>query len=428
MKLQVENKSKINAKVSVPGDKSISHRSLMLAGIANGQSRISGLLEGEDCLATLKIMKDLGVDITRDNSGTYLVEGNGLDGLKEPADILNCGNSGTTMRLLSGLLAGRPFYSVLAGDSSLNSRPMARIITPLTKMGAKIWSRNNGLAPLSIKGGSLTSINYDSPVASAQVKSSILLAGLSTEGITYVNEPAQSRDHTEKMLKAAGVKIEVTGNTIKLTSSGQPELKPLDIKIPGDISSAAFIIAAGLITDSSRILIKDVGINQTRTGILDALEMMEAELSIQNKRTSSGEPLADIEASSSNLKAVEISGELVPRLIDEIPLLALLATQADGETVIKDAAELRVKETDRIKAISSELRKLGAEIEEYPDGMKIKGNTELKGGIEVDSYGDHRIGMTMAIAGLIAENGITVKNSESINISFPDFEKLINNL
>ncbi|MFW6301716.1 MAG: 3-phosphoshikimate 1-carboxyvinyltransferase [Bacillota bacterium] len=428
MKLQVENKSRINAKVSVPGDKSISHRSLMLAGIANGQSRISGLLEGEDCLATLKIMKDLGVDITRDNSGTYLVEGNGLDGLKEPADILDCGNSGTTMRLLSGLLAGRPFYSVLAGDSSLNSRPMARIITPLTKMGAKIWSRNNGLAPLSIKGGSLTSINYDSPVASAQVKSSILLAGLSTEGITYVNEPAQSRDHTEKMLKAAGVKIEVTGNTIKLTSSGQPELKPLDIKIPGDISSAAFIIAAGLITDSSRILIKDVGINQTRTGILDALEMMEAELSIQNKRTSSGEPLADIEASSSNLKAVEISGELVPRLIDEIPLLALLATQADGETVIKDAAELRVKETDRIKAISSELRKLGAEIEEYPDGMKIKGNTELKGGIEVDSYGDHRIGMTMAIAGLIAENGITVKNSESINISFPDFEKLINNL
>ncbi|MFW5790189.1 MAG: 3-phosphoshikimate 1-carboxyvinyltransferase [Bacillota bacterium] len=428
MKLQVENKSRINAKVSVPGDKSISHRSLMLAGIANGQSRISGLLEGEDCLATLKIMKDLGVDITRDNSGTYLVEGNGLDGLKEPADILDCGNSGTTMRLLSGLLAGRPFYSVLAGDSSLNSRPMARIITPLTKMGAKIWSRNNGLAPLSIKGGSLTSINYDSPVASAQVKSSILLAGLSTEGITYVNEPAQSRDHTEKMLKAAGVKIEVTGNTIKLTSSGQPVLKPLDIKIPGDISSAAFIIAAGLITDSSRILIKDVGINQTRTGILDALEMMEAELSIQNKRTSSGEPLADIEASSSNLKAVEISGELVPRLIDEIPLLALLATQADGETVIKDAAELRVKETDRIKAISSELRKLGAEIEEYPDGMKIKGNTELKGGIEVDSYGDHRIGMTMAIAGLIAENGITVKNSESINISFPDFEKLINNL
>ncbi len=428
MKLQVENKSRINAKVSVPGDKSISHRSLMLAGIANGQSRISGLLEGEDCLATLKIMKDLGVDITRDNSGTYLVEGNGLDGLKEPADILDCGNSGTTMRLLSGLLAGCPFYSVLAGDSSLNSRPMARIITPLTKMGAKIWSRNNGLAPLSIKGGSLTSINYDSPVASAQVKSSILLAGLSTEGITYVNEPAQSRDHTEKMLKAAGVKIEVTGNTIKLTSSGQPVLKPLDIKIPGDISSAAFIIAAGLITDSSRILIKDVGINQTRTGILDALEMMEAELSIQNKRTSSGEPLADIEASSSNLKAVEISGELVPRLIDEIPLLALLATQADGETVIKDAAELRVKETDRIKAISSELRKLGAEIEEYPDGMKIKGNTELKGGIEVDSYGDHRIGMTMAIAGLIAENGITVKNSESINISFPDFEKLINNL
>ena len=428
MKLQVENKTGIDSEASVPGDKSISHRSLMLAGIANGQSRISGLLEGEDCLSTLKIMKKLGVDITRDDSGSYLVEGNGLDGLKEPDDTLDCGNSGTTMRLLSGLLAGRPFYSVLAGDNSLNSRPMDRIITPLTKMGANIWSRNNGLAPLSIKGGNLTSINYDSPVASAQVKSSILLAGLSAEGITYVNEPAQSRDHTEKMLKASGVDIEVDGNTIKLNSSDKINIDPLDIKIPGDISSAAFIIAAGLITENSKIIIKDVGINKTRTGILDALEMMGADLTIKNKRTSSGEPLADIEVTSSNLKAVKISGDIVPRLIDEIPLLALLATQADGETIIKDAEELRVKETDRIKAISSELRKLGAEIEEYPDGMKIKGNTNLKGGIEVDSFGDHRIGMTMAIAGLIASDGIIVNNSESINISFPDFEKLINNL
>ncbi len=428
MKLQVENKTGIDSEASVPGDKSISHRSLMLAGIANGQSRISGLLEGEDCLSTLKIMKKLGVDITRDDSGSYLVEGNGLDGLKEPDDTLDCGNSGTTMRLLSGLLAGRPFYSVLAGDNSLNSRPMDRIITPLTKMGANIWSRNNGLAPLSIKGGNLNSINYDSPVASAQVKSSILLAGLSAEGITYVNEPAQSRDHTEKMLKASGVDIEVDGNTIKLNSSDKINIDPLDIKIPGDISSAAFIIAAGLITENSKIIIKDVGINKTRTGILDALEMMGADLTIKNKKISSGEPLADIEVTSSNLKAVEISGDLVPRLIDEIPLLALLATQADGETIIKDAEELRVKETDRIKAISSELRKLGAEIEEYPDGMKIKGNTNLKGGIEVDSFGDHRIGMTMAIAGLIASDGIIVNNSESINISFPDFEKLINNL
>ena len=428
MKLQIANKSNINTKVSVPGDKSISHRSLMLAGIASGQSRVSGLLEGEDCFSTLKCMEKLGVDITRDNSGTYIVNGVGLNGLKEPADILDCGNSGTTMRLLSGLLAGRPFYSVLAGDRSLNSRPMDRIITPLSKMGAEIWSRQQGLAPLSIRGGNLASINYNSPVASAQVKSSILLAGLSTKGITYVNEPAQSRDHTEKMLKAAGVDIEINDNTIKLNSSGQPELKPLDINIPGDISSAAFIIAAGLITENSRILIKDVGINQTRTGVLDALKMMGAELTIKNKRVSSGEPLADIEACSSNLKAIEISGSLVPRLIDEIPLLALLATQADGDTIIKDAAELRVKETDRIKAISSELKKLGAEIEEYPDGMKIKGNTELKGGIEVDSFGDHRIGMTMAISGLIARNGIIVNNSESIDISFPDFEKLINNL
>ncbi len=428
MKLKIANKSNINTKVSVPGDKSISHRSLMLAGIASGQSRVSGLLEGEDCFSTLKCMEKLGVDITRDNSGTYIVNGVGLNGLKEPADILDCGNSGTTMRLLSGLLAGRPFYSVLTGDRSLNSRPMDRIITPLSKMGAEIWSRQQGLAPLSIRGGNLASINYNSPVASAQVKSSILLAGLSTKGITYVNEPAQSRDHTEKMLKAAGVDIEINDNTIKLNSSGQPELKPLDINIPGDISSAAFIIAAGLITENSRILIKDVGINQTRTGVLDALKMMGAELTIKNKRVSSGEPLADIEACSSNLKAIEISGSLVPRLIDEIPLLALLATQADGDTIIKDAAELRVKETDRIKAISSELKKLGAEIEEYPDGMKIKGNTELKGGIEVDSFGDHRIGMTMAISGLIARNGIIVNNSESIDISFPDFEKLINNL
>ncbi|MGM0415087.1 MAG: 3-phosphoshikimate 1-carboxyvinyltransferase, partial [Bacillota bacterium] len=417
MKLEVKNKTGIDAEISVPGDKSISHRALMLAGIANGQSKISGLLEGEDCLSTLKIMKKLGVDITRDHSGTYLVEGSGLAGLKEPAGILDCGNSGTSMRLLSGLLAGRPFYSVLAGDNSLNSRPMDRIITPLTKMGARIWSRNQGLAPLSIKGGNLNSINYDSPVASAQVKSSILLAGLSAQGVTYVNEPAQSRDHTEKMLKASGVDIEVDGNTISLNNSAETNIQPLDIRIPGDISSAAFLIAAGLITDNSKIIIKDVGINKTRTGILDALEMMGADLNLSNKRVSSGEPLADIEVYSTDLRAVEISGEIVPRLIDEIPLLALLATQADGDTVIKDAEELRVKETDRIKAISSELRKLGAEIEEYPDGMKIKGNTELKGGIEVNSFGDHRIGMTMAIAGLIAENGIIVNNSESINIS-----------
>lgn len=425
MVLKVNPSKKVNGEIKVPGDKSISHRSLMLSSIAEGESRIEGLLEAEDCLSTMGIMRDLGINITKEAEGKYVVEGKGLDGLKEADDVLDCGNSGTSMRLLAGLLASQDFYSVLTGDHSLRKRPMQRIIGPLSKMGAEIWSRQNGLAPLSIKGQNLESMEYELPVASAQLKSSILLAALKTEAETVIIEPAVSRDHTERMLKGAGIDIEIKEDRIILKEAAARKLKPFDIKVPGDISSAAFFIAAGLLAEEGELLIKNVGINQTRSGFLEVVKAMEGNIELLNQKDQGGEPTADILVKPSKLKGTEVSGEVIPRLIDEVPIISVLAVMAEGKTVIKDAEELRVKETDRITAVVNEFRKLGIEIIENEDGMEITGPQKVEGGIEVESYHDHRIAMSLAVLALSSEKGITINGSEIISTSFPNFQELL---
>ena len=425
MSYQVNPALKINGKIKVPGDKSISHRSLILASIAEGESKIEGLLEAEDCLSTMGIMRDLGIKITKENTGNYTVQGRGLAGLQEADNVLDCGNSGTSMRLLAGLLSSQDFYSVLTGDHSLRKRPMQRIIGPLSNMGAEIWSRKDGLAPLSIKGQKLQSMNYELPVASAQLKSSILLAALKTESETVIVEPAVSRDHTERMLKGAGVDLEIKKDRIILKEAAERKLSPFNIKVPGDISSAAFFIAAGLLADSGSLLIKNVGINQTRSGFLEIVEAMNGKIELLNQKDEGGEPTADILVKASKLKACEVSGEIIPRLIDEIPIISVMAVMAEGKTIIKDAEELRVKETDRIAAVVKEFKRLGIEIIENPDGMEITGVQKVKGGIEVESYHDHRIAMSLAVLALNTEKGITINGSEIISTSFPNFKELL---
>ena len=422
MELKEKKNDRLKGEVMIPGDKSISHRSIILGSLANGRSRIKGFLESEDCLNTLNAFREMGVQIERVGDKEYIIDGVGLRGLKEPDCILDCGNSGTSMRLLIGFLAAQDFYSVLSGDASLRQRPMKRIIKPLTKMGAMIWSREGGYAPLSIEGRSLSGIDYQLPVASAQVKSSILLAGLYSDQEVKIVEPALSRDHTERMLSGFGIDIKMEGYQIILPVDNNRRLYPQEIEVPGDISSAAFFITAGLITKGSEILLKDIGVNPTRSGFLDVVRDMGGEIKIINQREVSGEPIADIRVKSSQLKGIEISGEIIPKLIDEIPIIAVLASQAEGETIIKDASELRVKETDRIAAMVSQLSNLGVEIEELSDGMIINGPARIKGGVKVDSYGDHRIAMSLAIAGLVAKSEITILNTQVINTSFPDFK------
>lgn len=421
----VKAAAKINGEITVPGDKSISHRSLILASIAEGVSEIEGLLEAEDCLSTMKIMRQLGINIEKKAEGKYRVEGKGLNGLQEADDILDCGNSGTTMRLLTGLLASQDFYSVLTGDQSLRKRPMERIIGPLSKMGTKIWSRRDGLAPLAIKGQKLESMKYKLPVASAQLKSSILLAALKTEEETEIIEPAVSRDHTERMLKGAGVDIEIKKDRIILKKAAERKLNPFKIKVPGDISSAAFFTAAALLADQGQLLIKNVGINQSRSGFLEVVRAMGGRIELLNKKEEGGEPTADILVKPSKLKGTEISGEIIPRLIDEIPIIAVMAVFAEGKTVIKDAEELRVKETDRISAIVSEFKKLGIEIKENEDGMEIEGPQQVTGEVAVESYHDHRIAMSLAVLALNTSQGIKINGSEIIATSFPNFKELL---
>jgi 3-phosphoshikimate 1-carboxyvinyltransferase len=426
MVYQVNPAAKISGKIKVPGDKSISHRSLILASIAEGESKIEGLLEADDCLSTMGIMRDLGIEITKEGVGKYTVQGQGLDGLQEADDVLDCGNSGTSMRLLAGLLASQDFYSVLTGDHSLRKRPMQRIIGPLSKMGAEIWSRRDGLAPLSIKGQQLSAMKeYELPVASAQLKSSLLLAALKTEAETVIIEPAVSRDHTERMLKGAGIDLEIKDDRIILKEAAERKLKPFQINVPGDISSAAFFIAAGLLADQGELLIKNVGLNQTRSGFLEIVEAMEGKIELLNQKDQGGEPTADILVKASKLKGTEVSGEVIPRLIDEIPIISVMAVMAEGKTVIKDAEELRVKETDRIKAVVTEFEQLGIEIKENEDGMEISGPQQVEGGIEVESYHDHRIAMSLAVLALNSEKGITINGSEIIATSFPNFKKLL---
>ncbi|MBU9723938.1 3-phosphoshikimate 1-carboxyvinyltransferase [Bacillus alkalicola] len=416
----------LKGSIKVPGDKSISHRAVMFGAIANGTTEITGFLQGEDCLSTVACMKELGVFI-REEGEKMVIESNGIDGLKEPRRVLDVGNSGTTIRLLSGILASLPFSSVLVGDDSIAKRPMARVTGPLKMMNAFIDGRENGqFTPLFIRGGNLKRVHYISPVASAQVKSSILLAGLGAKGKTKVTEPYRSRDHTERMLQSFGVKVTVDEDSV--TIEGGQQLQGTKVQVPGDISSAAFLLVAGALVNNSAISLIDVGINPTRTGILDVLKEMGAELTITNEKNFGKEPVGTLNIKTSELRGITIGGEIIPRLIDEIPAIAVLATQAKGTTIIKDAEELKVKETNRIDTMVNQLKELGANIEATDDGMKIIGPTPLRGGQLVDSFGDHRIGMSMALCGLIADKPITVKNTESISISYPSFFSDLNDL
>jgi 3-phosphoshikimate 1-carboxyvinyltransferase len=371
----------------------------------------------------------MGATISQLNADEVIVRGVGVGELQEPLDILNAGNSGTTLRLMLGLLASHPgrFFTV-TGDKSLRSRPMSRVVHPLQQMGAQIWGRGNGsLAPLAIQGQQLKPIHYHSPIASAQVKSCILLAGLMADGETTVTEPALSRDHSERMLKAFGAKITVDPDTHSATVTGPAQLQGQTVIVPGDISSAAFWLVAGAIVPDSELLIENIGVNPTRTGILDALAMMNADIQLENQRIVAGEPVADIRVRYSRLKACEIAGDLIPRMIDEIPILAVAAVFAQGTTVIRDAAELRVKESDRLAVIASQLNRMGAQITELPDGLEITGNTPLTG-TEVDSHTDHRITMSLAIAALNAQGITTIHGAEAATISYPDFTTTLQRL
>ncbi len=394
----------------------------MLGAIAEGKTVIEGLLLGEDPRSTAACFRTMGAEISELNSQQVIVQGVGLGNLQEPENILDAGNSGTTIRLMLGLLASHPnrLFTV-TGDSSLRSRPMSRVVKPLIQMGAEIWGRKgNSLAPLAVRGQQLKPIHYHSPIASAQVKSCILLAGLMVDGQTTVTEPALSRDHSERMLRAFGATLDIDAATNSVTLTGQPTLRGQKVIVPGDISSAAFWLVAGAIIPGSNLLITNVGVNPTRIGILEALAMMEADITRENERVVAGEPVADLRVKYSQLQACEIAGDLIPRLIDEIPILAVAAVFASGKTVIKDAGELRVKESDRLAVMATELGKMGANITELADGLEIQGGNNLTGA-EVDSFTDHRIAMSLAIAALNATDQTTINRADAASISYPNF-------
>jgi 3-phosphoshikimate 1-carboxyvinyltransferase len=393
----------------------------MLGALAVGKTEIRGLLLGEDPRSTADCFRAMGAQISELNSDCVMVEGIGLGQLHEPADVLNAGNSGTTMRLMLGLLASQPqrFFAV-TGDASLRSRPMNRVIQPLQQMGAAIASRHGGYAPLAVQGRELTPIHYQSPIASAQVKSCILLAGLLTPGKTIVTEPALSRDHSERMLRAFGATVEVDPERISAAVVGPSRLVGQSVQVPGDISSAAFWLVAGAIAPHAELVLNQVGVNPTRTGILDVLHQMNADITLENQRDVAGEPVADLRVRSSTLRACTIAGDLIPRLIDEIPILAVAAAFAQGTTIIRDAAELRVKESDRLAVMATQLAQMGAQVTELPDGLEITGGAPLHGA-ELDSYTDHRIAMSLAIAALNATGTTTIHRAEAAAISYPDF-------
>ncbi|MBI4329464.1 MAG: 3-phosphoshikimate 1-carboxyvinyltransferase [Chloroflexi bacterium] len=405
------------------GDKSIAHRALLLNVLAEGTARVENFPRGRDTLATLSSVQALGVAVDEesrlDYRSTFVVRSPGLGGLHEPAKVVDARNSGTTLRLLIGLLAGLPFFTVVAGDRSLQRRPMGRIVQPLRLMGANVWGRDGGEhAPLAIQGGSLHGISYDLPVASAQVKSSLLLAGVLAQGPTTLREPLSSRDHTERMLQAMGAHLRGEAGFIRLEPGAA--LHSLSIAIPGDMSGAAPWLLAGVLHPHARITVRGVGVNPTRTGLLDALRHMGARLTVASQGDQGGEPVADIIAESSQLHGVEIGGELVPRAIDELPLLALAGAFARGRTLIRDAAELRVKESDRVATTSLELSRLGVRIEERPDGMVIYGGQGLRGGT-VRSHGDHRLALLLATAGLVCQESVAIEGSEAVDVSYPGF-------
>ena len=409
--------------IQVPGDKSISHRSIMIGSLAEGTTMVHGFLQGEDNYATLKAFRSMGVQIDELTDGRLQISGNGLHGLREPGDVIDCGNSGTTMRLLTGLLSGQSFFSVLTGDRYLRKRPMKRVVGPLSTMGARIWGRNGGeLAPLAIQGGGLNGVSFDSPIASAQIKSALLLAGLYAKGETIVREPHLSRDHSERMLRYFGADIRPFSGGV--TIAPQPRLRAAEVFVPGDISSAAFFLVAALIVPDSELLIRNVGVNPTRSGIIDILQAMGGDITLTNPRELSGEPVADLLVKSSQLKGIRIDGSLIPRAIDELPVVSVAAACAEGTTVIADARELRVKETDRIAAMTEELSKLGVSVQPQDDGMIIPGGATFSGG-QIDSHGDHRIAMSMAVAALRATAEVQVDDTACTATSFPNFWQLL---
>lgn len=420
----------LKGEITIPGDKSISHRSVMFGAIANGTTEVTGFLKGADCLSTIGCFRSLGIDI-REESDKILIYGKGLHGLSAPSGTLDTGNSGTTTRLISGILAGQPFTSVLSGDASLNTRPMGRIMEPLSSMGAHITSvGGNNCAPLKIEPGTLHGIHYHSKVASAQVKSAILLAGLYADGETSVTEPVLSRNHTELMLNGFGATVNArTEADGRATASITPceDLYGQKITVPGDISSAAYFIAAGLLVPGSEILIRNVGINPTRAGILKVCEDMGADITYLNRKSAGGEPTADLLVRYSPLKGTKVSGSVIPTLIDEIPMIAVMAAFAEGTTVIKDAAELKVKETNRIDTVTENLKAMGAMITPTDDGMIIEGTGSLKGA-GINSYLDHRIAMAFSIAGLAAEGETVIGNSQCVDVSYPTFFETIHSL
>ncbi|MBO9541587.1 3-phosphoshikimate 1-carboxyvinyltransferase [bacterium] len=411
--------------VRIPGDKSLSHRAVMLASLASGSSRITHFLPGEDCLGTIRCFRAMGVPIEGAGS-EWIVHGQGLHGLKEPGEILDVGNSGTTVRLMLGLLAGIDGFATVTGDASIRKRPMGRIVAPLRQMGASIDGREDGtLAPLAVRGRKLSAIHYQSPVASAQIKSAVLLAGLRAEGTTSVTEPLLSRDHTELMLAAMGARIRRDGLTVSV--EGGHELSPCDVEVPGDISSAAFWLVAASIAPGSDLLLENVGINPTRTGVLDVLERMGADITRLNAREIAGEQVADLRVRAAKLTGTSIQGEVIPRLVDEIPILALAAACATGTTLVRDAQELRVKESDRLSAIATELGKLGAKIQELPDGLIIEGGTRWHGE-RCESRGDHRIAMMLGLAALVTPQPVEIEGVRCTETSYPGFWETLTGL
>ncbi len=408
----------LRGEISVPGDKSISHRAVMFGALAKGTTEVTHFLQGADCLSTIDCFRRMGIDIENTPS-RILVHGKGLGGLTAPSAALDVGNSGTTLRLISGILAGQDFKVLLDGDASIRRRPMKRVMTPLSMMGAGIESlKGNGCAPLSIAGRPLHAIHYQSPVASAQVKSCVLLAGLYADGTTRVTEPALSRNHTELMLHFFGAQVLSEGTTASIQPS--PTLEGRFIQVPGDISSAAYFIAAALLIPGSEVLIRNVGVNPTRDGILRVCQAMGADITRLNERSDSGEPTADLLVRHSSLRGTVIEGDLIPTLIDELPVIAVMAALAKGTTVIRDAAELKVKESDRIQVMTENLTRMGADVEATEDGMIIHGGSSLQGAI-IDSHQDHRVAMSFAVAALAAEGETEIRDADCVSISYPEF-------
>ena len=415
--IRVRSGAALRGTVRVPGDKSLSHRALILGALAEGVSHVRGWLPAGDTLATLGCVRALGIAVEQDDATTLAVHGRGLTGLGAPAAPLNCANAGTAMRLLAGVLAGQPFASTLDGSAQLRRRPMGRITGPLRQMGAQI-ADTDGRAPLHFRPATLRGMAHTLPVASAQVKSGLLLAGLFADGPTTVSAPAPARDHTERMLRAMGAQLDVDGFSASLTPG--PALRPLDLTVPGDPSSAAFVLAAALLAGGDEVRMTGVGVNPTRTGLLDILVAMGGPVICEGERLEGGEPVADLLVRRAELRGTTVGGDLIVRAIDEFPILMVIATQTAGETVVRDAAELRVKETDRIAVMAAELRKMGAEIEERPDGFRIVGPQRLRGAV-VQGHNDHRVAMALAVAGLVADGETVIEDAACAHDSFPGF-------